>query len=534
MLLILTALRAAACAGPDVQPARLPALEADAGGKGDQATAAGTRYLLRRDGAGRITKARIAPDAPPAGGVRVAAASGAALDFLRRSQRAFELDGAVVDMLRPAALDVAGESVAVAFEQHWDGLPMLEAGVRVVYDQSGEVDTVHLAPVRSAAPPTARHRLTPAAAVDAAVLAAGGGPPADEPAVRAGWIVREGQLQPAYAVELTLGDPPDSWRYVLDGRSGAVLVSTPLRSGLTGHGRAWEHNAWVDEHTTTLDLPRLTTGAALAGTYVRVRAHNGVPAAGHDGAFDYPPTDRRFAQVMAYAHLDRFAAYLDALGFQPRLKTIEAHVNAFEELNAYYDGRTGALYYGFDRHFRAADDADALLHEYGHAVVDGTAPWLMRADTRYEAALHEGYADYLACSFTADAYMAEALYQALFEEYGMDAVASIGYDPRHPGRRCDNARRWPKDVTEDPHVTGMIVSGALWDLRVAAVAAHDADEGPRVADRLALTALRYLGQRNNDPQDVLEALLVADRRLKTGLKDTITTAFEGHGVKTAK
>jgi hypothetical protein len=532
LLLALTAARALGCAGPDVEPGALPALERT-GGKADEAAAGATRYLFRRDAAGKISKARIAPDAPPPGGPRVAAESGAALDFLRRSQRAFELDPAVIDMLRPAALEVADDTVAVAFEQQWDGLPLLEAGVRVVYHQSGEVETVNLAPVRSAAPPAARHALTPAAAAEAAVTAAGGGEATQAPDVRAGWVVVRGQLRPAYAVELTLGDPPDSWRYVIDGRSGEVLVSTPLRSRLTGHGRVWAHNSWVDKETTTVELPRLDTGAKLAGTYVKVYAKNGAPAAGADGVFNYPPTDRRFAQVMAYAHLDALAAYADALGFKTRLRPIPVYVNSFAELNAYYDGVTGGLYFGFDQHYRTADDADALHHELGHALVDHAAPWLMRADTKYEAALHEGYADYLACSFAADPYVAEALMQALFEEYGMEALASIDFDPRHPGRRCDTARRWPRDVDADPHVTGLIVSAALWDLRTAAIQATDADIGPKTADRLALSALKYLGDRGNDPQDVLEALLTADRRLKTGLKDAITAAFAQHGIKTA-
>jgi hypothetical protein len=533
VLLTFAALRAAACAGPDLGPSSLPALEAGAG-KADQASAAGARYLLTRDASGRVVKARIAPAAPPPAGVHVAADSAVAVDFLTRSGRALDLDDALLGALRPAALDELGDTVAVDLEQAWDGLPVLEAGVRVVYHRSGEVETVHLAPVRGIVAPAARHALTPAEAADTAVAAAGGGPAADPPDVQSGWFVNKEQLRPAFAVELTVGAPPDSWRYVIDAATGAVLASRPLRTDLTGKGRVWRHNAWVDHQTELADLPRLTSATALVGRYARAVAADGTAAAGTNGLFDYPAADRRFTQVMAYAHVDELAAYADSLGFETRLRPIPAHVDSMTELNAYYDGRTLQLYFGFDAHFRAADDADAIHHELGHAIVDGQAPWLMRARTPYEPALHEGYADYLACSFADDPYVAEALMQALYQEYGdIDALSQTGNDPRHPGRRCDNSRRWPDDAADDPHVTGMIVSGALWDLRAALVATHAGDTGPKLADRLALTALRYLGKSGNEPRDVLEALLVANRRLKAGATDAITAAFERHGVTAA-
>jgi hypothetical protein len=105
---------------------------------------------------------------------------------------------------------------------------------------------------------------------------------------------------------------------------------------------------------------------------------------------------------------------------------------------------------------------------------------------------------------------------------------------RSPTRRCDMARRWPEDVAGDPHVTGMILSAALWEVRAAAVHARGLADGRSAADRLVLGALRYLAPRNNDPRDLLDALLQADRRLETALGDAIVAAFAAHGVRTTR
>jgi len=236
---------------------------------------------------------------------------------------------------------------------------------------------------------------------------------------------------------------------------------------------------------------------------------------------------------MAYAHVDALAAYLDALGFPTRRQPIVTTVHAFDELNAYYDPRTGGLYFGHVDGFRVADDADVIHHELGHAVVDVQAPGLI-AGNDLDAAIHEGYADYLACSFAGDPAMGEAFWKEVETLGEAAALAAIGYDPRHPGRRCDPPRGWTGTADADPHLTGMIFSAALWDLRGAARLALGGRQGSRAADRLALTALRYLAARRNQPRDVLDAVLQADRQLALGLGDAAVAAFGAHGIRTTR
>ena len=505
LVLALNLIRLAGCGPADGEPPTLPDLRPH--GKADESTdGRGAHYLFTRDNEGRPIKVRIAPDAPrrPPPARPIPIDTEPALDFLRRNQGVLGLERAHLDALRAVALSEDDGSVAVDFDQTLDDLPILDAGVRVVYGRDGEMEVVHLRPARTG-PPLSVHVIDAAAATAAVLDAAGGGTPSDTPTVRAGWLARGAAPKPVFEVELAVGDPPDSWRYLVDAVRGELLESTSLRTDLTGRGRVWAHNAWVDNQTSLVSLPRLDGGDALRGQYVDVRDGLGPRAAGTAGRFDFPATDRRFGEVMAYDHVDELAAYLDALGFTTWRQPITATVHAFPELNAFYDSRTRGLYFGAVDGFRVADDA----------------------------AVHEAYADYLACSFTDEPHVAEALWEQVAKQPGAsETLARSGYDPQHPGRPCNSTRRWPEDVDTDPHVTAMIMSGALWDLRAAARRSLGRDEGRRAVDRLALVALRYLGARGNQPRDLLEALLQADRRLKLDLRDAITTAFANHGVKT--
>jgi hypothetical protein len=530
---LLLLLRLAGCGPPEGAPPRLPDLRAT--GKADESgDARGARYLVTRDPAGRPTKVRIAPDAPraPASLRQLAVDAAPALDFLRRNQTTLALSSAELEALRPAGLTEDEGSVAVTLEQTFAGHPVLDAGVRVVFRRDGELEVVHLQQARALAP-GAPAAMTAAAAADLARRAAGGALPTRPPEVRAVWVAATPAARAAYEVTLTGGDPPASWRYVLDARSGEILSAKPLRTDLAGRGRVWPHNAWVDARTALRALPRLDDGAHLHGRYVEVRDGLGEPAAGVDGRFDFPAGDRRFGEVMAYAHGDALAAYLDALGFPTRRQPLVVTVHAFDDLNAYFDAGTGGLYFGAVAGFRVADDADVIAHELGHAVVDGQAPDLIAGDDG-DAAIHEGYADYLACSFADDPYMGEAFWEEVARAGDAEGLARMGFDPRHPGRRCDAPRSWPDDADDDPHLTGMILAGALWDLRAAARRDLGRDDGVRATDRVALAALKYLAPRHNQPRDVLDAVLQADRQLRLGLGEAAVTAFATHGIRTTR
>jgi hypothetical protein len=127
------------------------------------------------------------------------------------------------------------------------------------------------------------------------------------------------------------------------------------------------------------------------------------------------------------------------------------NVNLPFSCNAYYDADSNTLNF-----FRegsecnnSAEITDIVFHEFGHCV----------ARERYangpnghltNTALSEGFAD-LVSAFMRD-----------------DPRIGIGFFQNNKDtviRTCDNTKSFPADINTDPHITGEIISGAIWDIR---------------------------------------------------------------------
>src|SRR5262249_11897163 len=103
---------------------------------------------------------------------------------------------------------------------------------------------------------------------------------------------------------------------------------------------------------------------------------------------------------------------------------------------------------------------DVVYHEYGHAVNDNLYRQEGSVLGMINAALHEGTADV----------------NAAFIEDNPD-IGKGFYGQGTMLRSVNNTKRWPNDANDDPHITGLIIGAAFWDLRRAV--------GLSVARRLA-------------------------------------------------
>ena len=133
--------------------------------------------------------------------------------------------------------------------------------------------------------------------------------------------------------------------------------------------------------------------------------------------------------------------------------------------------------------------ADIVYHEFGHAthyheIIAGVG--------FFDLALAEGLADFNAASITEDSGIGRGLYY--------DDTASRDIDP------VDLERVYPADISGDAHLTGEIVSGALWDLRKALIAALGHDPGVAATDRIFVGVM----QRASDLPTSYQAALIAD------------------------
>src|SRR2546423_4667178 len=134
--------------------------------------------------------------------------------------------------------------------------------------------------------------------------------------------------------------------------------------------------------------------------------------------------------------------------------------------------------------------------------------------------MSEGAADFLAASIPNDSGMGRGFF---FNDAPLREI-----DP--PNKEYV----WPDDITADIHATGLIYSGALWDLRKALIAQYGMTQGVALINTIYVGTLR----RSVDiPSSLIEALASDDDdgNLANGTPHEcmIRAAYGAHGMRTA-
>src|SRR5690606_21822933 len=263
--------------------------------------------------------------------------------------------------------------------------------------------------------------------------------------------------------------------------------------------------------------------AEATGSLVEVVDDGGDPAtaaltlpAGGQVVWSEAEIDARDAQLTTFIHAG--LARRRARALAPELAWLarpqRATVNIDQTCNAFSDG--DAVYF-----FRAGDGCestgrlpDIIYHEVGHSLHRQS---MIEGAGAYDPPLGEGLADYFAAAITGD-----------------PAIAPGFFGTGEPLRHIDpdgGEAMWPEDISDDPHATGLIVAGALWDLRRALVAELGDPAGAEHADQLAHAVM----QRASDIPSAYVEVLAADDDdgdLANGTPHAcaIHTAFAAHGL----
>jgi Fungalysin metallopeptidase (M36) len=218
---------------------------------------------------------------------------------------------------------------------------------------------------------------------------------------------------------------------------------------------------------------------------------------------------------MVYFHIDRVQRYLQQLGFTNVLNgPIKVNVVGRADDNSDYSPVTKALRFGTGG-VDDAEDAEIILHEYGHAIQDNQVPGFGASSEC--GAMGEGFGDYLAGSFFANAKPARL--QPCVGSW--DAVSYSGDDPPSL-RRLDSNKKYPRDVHGEVHDDGEIWSACLWELRTAL--------GGPVADKLII-AHHFLLTPNSTFENAANALITTDQQLNNGRNvDVIRDVFVRRGI----
>ena len=193
---------------------------------------------------------------------------------------------------------------------------------------------------------------------------------------------------------------------------GMVWIPDPLTSAGASHGFPYsdQNDADVSElndERTSVTLPDIEQGSdglyRLQGPYVDIVGNiltpYSPPALTSPDAFNYTRSNDHFEAVMAYYHIDRSQRYVQSLNIGRDIQGAGVKANPHGEGsmdNSAYYYNLNAVSFG-DGGIDDAEDAEVIWHEYGHALLYGSAPYMSGIEQR---ALHEGWSDYWAASFT--------------------------------------------------------------------------------------------------------------------------------------
>lgn len=215
-------------------------------------------------------------------------------------------------------------------------------------------------------------------------------------------------------------------------------------------------------------LTNLDGSGTLTGKYVVVKSSTGKAATMVDGAFPAWHRDAdQFEQVMAYHWVNTAQAYLQSLGFGGTLRPvnqrqIQVRIDQYGGDNSYFREDKANITLGKGG-VDDAEDAEVVIHEYGHSVQDGQVPGF---GTNLESgSIGEAFGDYLAVAVTSWATGTPTKTpEACVADW--DSVSYTRTVP-HCLRRLDGNKVYPQDVRGEVHADGEIWSRALWDIRNA-------------------------------------------------------------------
>lgn len=253
----------------------------------------------------------------------------------------------------------------------------------------------------------------------------------------------------------------------------------------------------------TVELEDVDASGPLRGPNVSMidrQAPNTAPPEG-SGSLVFDRSASGFEDVNAYFHIDRNQRYLQSLGYVGERAIaaypigVDAHAGGGSDNSFFLPSLTeigrGTLAFG-EGGTDDAEDADILIHEYGHAILEWIAPGSFAGSFAGQArALAEGFGDYWAFSQHAAARVASGRDPYCFADWDArcwddDASQLCGYAPGSDClRRLDSPHTMADydfgEQSGTEHRNGSIWSSALREL-------HERT-GKRIADTIILESI---------------------------------------------
>ena len=293
----------------------------------------------------------------------------------------------------------------------------------------------------------------------------------------------------------------------LENPNTAVSSNSVLQSSENPIGLIHSASIKTDPEARSVQLDNLDNGLQLTGKFVRVDNQVADNATAVDGKFIFNTDSTHYHEVMVYHHINEAHKYIKSLGVDLPDRAIPATVHFNDDDNSFYSPDKKALFFG-DGGVPDSADADIILHEWGHSVVDSLCG-LQGGWGSQGGAMHEGFGDYVAATFFDDPNVGE---------WDSSAYSDSGYL-----RTLNNTKVFPDDLQQNVHDDGEIWSATLWDLRKQL--------GKQIADELVFHSLKFLPEKSLFKDGLVAILSVDQLRFNEKYRKSILKVFFKRGIK---
>jgi hypothetical protein len=271
-------------------------------------------------------------------------------------------------------------------------------------------------------------------------------------------------------------------------------------------------------------LTNLDGSGFLRGDWANIVSETGNPAYSPTNTFNYTRSQDEFEQVMAYFWITEAQKYIQSLGFGTKYPPVnkesqDVRINQWGQDNSFEtDHPKDEIRYGKGG-VDDAEDAEVILHEYGHAIHDGSG---FVFGSEEAGAISEAFGDYWAVDFSD--IMAHRLgvpeQVTLACVMDWDATSYTSTVP-HCLRRLDSNLHYPNDLDGEVHDDGRIWSQALWTI--------NRDLGHVRADTIILNAqINFPGTTMVDLAN--RTVEVAKNLYDSGTATKVRAAFQARGI----
>ncbi|OWY22890.1 hypothetical protein C7N43_05300 [Sphingobacteriales bacterium UPWRP_1] len=297
--------------------------------------------------------------------------------------------------------------------------------------------------------------------------------------------------------------------------SALVFNPNPVTTAhvVYGQGGKYKDNQDADAAELTAELKNTTIEVTfedgvykLENAYAKIAEFDNpviLPVTSTLPQFNFTRSDDGFEDVNAFYHINAFQQYLQNLGFnlvQTQVQIDTHGKNGDDQSLHIYNNGSHQLIFGSGHsvgthHVDDAEDADVVVHEYGHAVSASACPNCNSGLER--TAIDEAVCDYLATS-----------YKREIDSYNWQNMFSWdGHNEFWDGRNVASNKHYPEDNKLDIYYRSEIFSSVLMQIWDAI--------GKEASDKIVISAL-YQFSSGISMETAANILLYVDNQLYGG------------------